>query len=210
MTKPRLIRCRLACLVSIAALVAVVPCGGAITFTGAITQGIAELGGAPVANPTLASVTIGDPFTVTLSLPVSPGDSGTYPLAAILFTDTLQNVSESAFISGTLIITTDGTTDYLTVLACLIDSVSCAAGNQLALNLTIPFGKTTAAGVSAGAVPGLLPLDLLEDNGLTDIHGAITTYAFSAPAAATPEPATALLAALALGGLAALNKRIKL
>jgi hypothetical protein len=44
-------------------------------------------------------------------------------------------------------------------------------------------------------------MDLLEDDGTTDIQGSITNYSYTA-AAATPEPGTWMLTGLSLIGLA--------
>ena len=54
------------------------------------------------------------------------------------------------------------------------------------------------------------PLDLLEDDGITDIHGTITSYSYTGPVSAVPEPSLTVLLGCFLAGLVAANRmRIK-
>ncbi len=81
-----------------------------------------------------------------------------------------------------------GAVNQFSVLGCL---PNCFTGNQLALTFSIPASQLNGAGVSASAIPGHLPLDLLEDNGDTDIHGTVATYSHqNASATSVPEPVT--------------------
>jgi hypothetical protein len=55
-------------------------------------------------------------------------------------------------------------------------------------------------------ISGIIPLDLLEDDGVTDIHASVTRYSY-APAAAVPEPSAFVM--LASGFIAiALKRRV--
>src|SRR4029077_19656355 len=64
--------------------------------------------------------------------------------------------------------------------------------------------------VAASAVPGITPFELLEDDGVTDIHGSVTSYSYTpTPVTATPEPGTFALFASGLMGLAALRRRFQ-
>jgi hypothetical protein len=68
----------------------------------------------------------------------------------------------------------------------------------------IPIAGLNAQNVSAQTVPGVLPLDLLEDDGVTDIHGSVSTYSYTGSGTGTvvPEPSEFLPACLGLAGLA--------
>jgi hypothetical protein len=49
----------------------------------------------------------------------------------------------------------------------------------LALDFQIPQALLSGTGVSVQSIPPLLPSDLLEDGGSTDIQGALSTYDFT-------------------------------
>ena len=61
---------------------------------------------------------------------------------------------------------------------------------------------TLGIGHALGVV-NLLPLDLLQDDGVTDIQGSIATYSYTPPGTTipTPEPASILLAASVFAAL---------
>ena len=50
------------------------------------------------------------------------------------------------------------------------------------------------------------PLDLLEDDGITDIHGSIATYSYAGPVSAIPKPSPAVLLGGVLAALAAASR----
>lgn len=110
---------------------------------------------------------------------------------------------ESGFISGSVTIAQSGAVDQFSVLGCLIDAATCVLGNELDLNFQIPAAQLNQAGVTAQAIPGLLPLDLLEDGGNTDIQGSVTGDSY----AAVPEPSTFGLFGIAIGGYMLIRRR---
>jgi hypothetical protein len=171
--------------------------------TGVVTQDLADAGATAVANPSLDNVADGDPFTVTLTFSgdiTAPG--GPFTLTSMLFSDSTAGASEGAFISGSMTITDVTGMDQFSVLGCLVDPVSCSQGNELDLNFQIPSAGLNQTGVSAQFIPALLPLDLLEDGGNTEIQGSLSGYSY-ASTAQVPEPSTVLLFAASLAGLLA-------
>lgn len=175
----------------------------AISLIGTITQDPADSGVTSTSNPTLLNVTDGDPYTVTLGFAGAITSPGTFNLTSILFSDPTQSASESAFISGSMTISQSAGVDTISVLGCLIDTSSCATGNELDLNFTILAAELNSTGVPAQAVPSITPLDLLEDGGNTDIHGSVTSYSYqSAGVPAVPEPSTLGLMTLGTAALA--------
>jgi len=173
-----------------------------ITMNGNITQ---DAGGNATANPGLNSIVFGDPFSVTMSFGAI-ASPGTYALTSILFGDPSAGASEAAFISGSMTITQVGGSDQFSVLGCLIDAATCLLGNELDLNFQIPAAQLNQTGVVAQAIPSLLPLDLLEDGGNTDIQGSISSYSY-AGGAAVPEPSTLSLIGIAIAGLILIRRR---
>jgi PEP-CTERM motif len=175
--------------------------GGSITVTGVVTQDPADAGATAVANPSLNNVLDGDPFTVTLNF---SGDitaaGGPFTLTSLLFSDPTAGASEGAFTSGSMTITQVSGMDQFSVLGCLVDPVSCFQGNELDLNFQIPTAGLNQTGLSAQFIPALLPLDLLEDGGGTEIQGSLSGYSY-ASTAQVPEPSTMLLFAASLAGL---------
>ena len=190
-------------LVPVVLVMAVCAYGGSITVTGVVTQDLADAGATAVANPGLNNVFDGDPFTVTLNFSgdiTAPG--GPFTLTSVLFNDPTAGASEGAFISGSMTITEVTGMDQFSVLGCLVDPVSCFQGNELDLNFQIPSAGLNQTGVSAQFIPALLPLDLLEDGGDTEIQGSLSGYSY-ASTAQVPEPSTTLLFAVSLAGLLA-------
>jgi hypothetical protein len=176
--------------------------GAAITLTGTITQSTADLGTTAAANSALNNIQDGDAYSVVLNFAGTIASPGTFPLTSIVLTDLTSPVTESAFISGSLTLSESSGVDTFSVLGCLIDSATCLLGNQLTLNLQIPSSSLTQSGVSAQGVPGITPsMDLLEDDGATDIQGTIASYSQPTGSSAVPEPSTAMLMVLGAGFL---------
>jgi hypothetical protein len=174
-----------------------------IVLSGTITQSPADSGVPAVNNPSLNNIADGDAYTVTLSFTNSITMPGAYMLDSALFTDMVASASESAFTSVSLTITQSGATDQFSVLGCL---ANCAVGNQLALEFAVPAADLNAASPAA-PIPALLPMDLLEDDGNTDIHGTISSYSYQGTAANAPEPATFALVGLSLIAIGAVRRR---
>jgi hypothetical protein len=163
---------------------------GTITLGGIITQDTQDMGSPAVANLSLNNILDGDNFTIVLNFAGGIASPGSFATTSLVFNDAAASATESSFISGQISVFSSGTIQ-LSVLGCLIDSASCLTGNQLALEFQIPTSSLTSTGVTAQAIPSLLPMDLLEDGGSTDIQGTLTTYSYSGPkSGATPEPAS--------------------
>jgi hypothetical protein len=171
---------------------------GTITLAGSITLDTQDGGTPAVANPSLNNIVDGDNFTIVLNFAGAITSPGTFSTTSLVFSDVGATAIESSFISGQMSVLSGGTTEF-SVLGCLIDSTSCLSGNQLALEFQIPASSLTSTGVSAQAIPSLLPIDLLEDGGSTDIQGTLTDYSYSGPiTTAAPEPASFGLAGIGL------------
>jgi hypothetical protein len=177
---------------------------GAIALGGFITQSTQDSGVPAAANPGLNNIVDGDAYSVVLNFTGGIASPGTYALTSVLFTD--GTASENAFISGSLTITQAAGVERFSVLGCLIDASTCLLGNELDLNFQIPAAQLNQTGVAAQPIPGLLPLDLLEDGGSTDIQGSVTSYSYAA-ASQVPEPSTmGLIGASILALIAIRNK----
>ena len=168
-----------------------------ITVAGLIQQSTEDGTGPAVNNPTLNLLRDGDLFTILLSFAGAFDAPGVYSLTAadlVFSTPALPNL-EADFDSATLIIARSGASDVISILACLTTGSGCDTGNELDLNFMVPAADFHGHNVATAQVPGVLPLDLLEDDGVTDIHGSIDQFSSST---STPEPTSFLLAGSAL------------
>jgi hypothetical protein len=171
-----------------------------ITFSGAIVQSTADGTGPAVNNPSLNNITDGNSYTVTLNIPGTIGGPGTYHPISVLFSVPAASASENSFSTNTLVITANGAFDDFSLLACLTTGGGCFVGNQLDANFRIPATSLTLSSVPAIGLDPPHPLDLLEDDGTTDIHGTITLYSCDGCAVtvtAAPEPSSFWLLACA-------------
>lgn len=161
-----------------------------IRFGGAINQSVQDGTGPAVNNPGLNNILDGAAFTVDIAFQGAITAPGTYQLTSALFSVASAGVTESDFDSASLtVLSLGGGLDELSLFACLSTGSGCNQGNELAMSLLIPAAQLNSATALPFAVSGLLPLDLLEDDGVTDIHGSIAQYSYTPPAG-TPEPAT--------------------
>jgi hypothetical protein len=175
-----------------------------ITFDGLITQSTSDGTGPAANNISLNNIHDGDAYSVTMDYAGSITSAGLYPLSLLTmsFNDDSVSASETAFNSASVTVSTDGSLFDISILGCLSTGSSCALGNQLDANFSIPMAGLNAHGVSATAIPGLAPsMDLLEDDGGTDIQGSITGYDYSGSVATTPEPSELALLSAAMTGL---------
>jgi hypothetical protein len=176
-----------------------------ITISGAVTQSVADGTGPALNNPALNSIADADPYTLTLNSTGAITSPGTYSLssASLVFidlADPLFSVSETAFSSGSLTVSPNGSLDNLSLFACLTTGSACVVGNSLSLNLSIPSFGLNALNVPASTIFGLSPpVDLLEDDGTTDIQASVSTYSYKGTA--VPEPASLGLLVSGLAGL---------
>ena len=186
-----------------------------VTISGTISQSTSDGTGPAVNNPSLNSINDGDAFTVTLDFAGSVSSPGTYDLTGgtLVFSDPAASATESAFDAISLSVAPDGGSDDISLLGCLTTGSGCLFGNYLSMNFAIPSGDLNAASAPATLISGLYPpVDLLEDDGTTDIQGLVTTYSYSPPGSTTgnaPEPASLplLLCGLSLLVLARVGRK---
>ena len=190
-----------------------------VSFTGVINQSVQDGTGPAANNPAINSILDGDVYRVTVNFTGSISSTGTYALtgASATFLDVTQSVTETMFapdpasscgvISAIcLVVTPDGAFDDISVLACLSSGSGCSAGNQLDALFKIPSGSLIGTNISAQSIFGLTPMDLLEDDGVTDIKGTVTTWSNNS-VSAVPEPSTIWVLASLLAPLAWIRKR---
>ena len=196
---------------SLAALVFTAFCHSAwadtITFGGTITQSTPDGTGPAINNTSLNAIADGNAYTVNLTfsglLLLVPG---TYNLtgASLSFNVATALATETAFSSISLTILPDGLYSDFSLLACLsTGSFACGGGNELDSNFKILTADLHSLGVAAFGLDPPHPLDLLEDDGITDIHGSITNYSYTPAVTPAPEPSSLvfLAAGLALLGV---------
>jgi hypothetical protein len=169
-----------------------------ITFTGTITQSTQDGTGPAINNPSLNNIVDGDTYTVTLLYNGSITSPGTYSnFAGAAFSDSLAGATEASFGTIGLTIVTNGLFDELSLLGCLTTGAGCVFGNQLGAVFQIPASRLTSQNVAARPLPLLTPMDLLEDDGVTDIHGTVTGYSYIP----VPEPSFPLVPGVFLASL---------
>lgn len=181
-----------------------------IQFGGLITQSTADGTGPAVDNPLLNLIQDGDPFAVTITFAGSITTTSAAPYnltgASLVFSDPAQAVTESSFGSISLTVSADGAFDDLSLLACLTTGSGCAVGNQLTANFQIPAAMLHSQNVAATGLDQPHPLDLLEDDGVTDIHGSIDQYSYTG-VNTVPEPSSVLLLGCVLAALGLIGKQ---
>jgi hypothetical protein len=176
---------------------------GTIVLTGQITQSVQDGTGPAVNNPSLNNIVDLEAYTLTLVFPLSPG---TYNLtgSTARFSVPAAPASEMSFGAISLTISANGPFDDFSLLACLTTGSGCAFGNQLNANFEILASMISSQNVMTTGLDQPHPLDLLEDDGITDIQGSITSYS------SVPEPAfTGVLGCALLGFLAAKRRFTK-
>jgi hypothetical protein len=164
-----------------------------ITVGGSIYQSTADGTGPAVNNPSLNNISDGDAYTVTLNFSEAITAPGTYNLSSgtLVFSDATASAVEDNFGSISLTISVNGSSNEFSLLGCLTTGDGCLVGNYLAMNFAIPSADLNST--SATAIPFLTPLDLLEDDGSTDIQGTVTSYSYTSPPVASPEPSAFVL-----------------
>ena len=182
-----------------------------ITFSGFITQSTPDGTGLAVNNPSLNAISDGDSFLATLTFTGSITAPGTYglPGATLKFFDSSASVSETSFSSESFSVVPDGAADDLSLLGCLSTGGGCLVGNALSANFQISSSELNSANVTAQMIPNLFPpLDLLEDDGVTDIQGSIDSYSYSGSGtSAVPEPSAIGLLILGLIAIVSITQR---
>jgi len=180
--------------------------GSTLTFSGSITQSVPDGTGPAQNNTSLNNIADTEAYSVALLFAGDITTTGTYTLLSGLFQVPSAPAAESDFASLQLTITANGANDEFSLLGCLNSGSGCALGNELTANFSIPAALIGGSSVAATGLDQPHPLDLLEDDGGTDIHGTITQYSYQGTSA-TPEPASATLFAAAAAVLAVCRMR---
>jgi hypothetical protein len=173
-----------------------------------VTQSVEDGTGPAINNADLNLVLDGDSFDILASFD-GPVTSGIHDLTGLnlIFRGASSDVVERGFNSGSLTIAQSGGSAQFSLFGCLGTGSGCGQGNELALTFMIPGGRLNDQNVAAEGIFGLLPLDLLEDDGATDIHGTVNSYSRTA-ANPTPEPAAFVLMGSALLTLSLIGRRL--
>jgi hypothetical protein len=185
-----------------------------ITVGGTISQSVEDGTGPAANNPDLNLIMDGDAYTIQLSFLGNVSGPGTHALEDVIlsFSTARNGLVENEFDSASLTVTQAGNSDLVSIFACLQTGSGCNQGNELDLNFVVPVAGLNAAGVMPANVDGLLPFDLLEDDGVTDIHGSIGSYSYSPPSSTPPpisEPSGIVTLAVGAVALAVAHSRLK-
>ena len=182
--------------------------GSTISLGGLITQSTPDGTGPAVNNPGLNNIQDGQAYTVTLNFAADITAPGTYTPSSLVFSVPAAGATETAFGLLSMTITANASFDDFSLLGCLTTGSDCASGNQLTATFRIPAASLTSLNVAATGLDPPHPLDLLEDDGITDIHGSITLFS-NANAAQVPEPGPAAPVGLALIVLGAFGRSLR-
>ena len=174
-----------------------------LTIGGTINQSTQDGTGPAVNNPSLNNIPDGALFTVDLSFNESITSPGTFDLTGLNLVFSVASIGavEDNFNSASLTLTQFGALDQVSVLACLTTGSGCNQGNELDLNFAVPSGTLNQNNLAIQEIPGLLPFELLEDDGVTDIHGSLTNFS------AVPEPSSVVFVACGLIAVALTRRR---
>lgn len=169
-----------------------------IVFGGQITQpqDVTE----PAANNvSLNKILELQDYLATLVFPGSITGPGTFDLTGSSLTLGVPAApaSETSFDGISLTVAANGSFLDFSLLGCLTTGNGCLLGNQLDANFEIAAAGLNATGVAATGMDQPHPLDLLEDDGVTDIHGDISTYSYTS-SSPVPEPSSLFLLCCAL------------
>lgn len=168
-----------------------------ITLTGSVTQSTVDGTGPALSNPSLNNITDGEIFTLTLSPATDFTGPGLYVLtgSSLVFVVPAASATEGNFDVITLAVNRNGSFDDFSLLACLT-ATDCTSGNELTANFRIAAANIDGTAVPVTDLDQPHPLDLLEDDGTTDLHASISTYTNTAQSL-LPEPNFLPLCALA-------------
>jgi hypothetical protein len=186
-----IVLCGMACLTPLHA--------DSFTLSGIITQSTQDGTGPAVNNPSLNDIVDNSPFTLTLNFRGTIAAAGTQDLTGSSLVFGVPNVGalESNFDFTSLTIVNANDMAEFSLFACLRTGSGCNQGNELDLSFMIPSADLSGQNVLAQGIPGLIPLDLLEDDGVTDIQGSVTQYSGTITSS-VPEPSPLVLSAFSL------------
>ena len=169
---------------------------GVISFGGTITQSTQDGTGPAVNNSSSNNIADGDSWNVTLAFDgsiLAPGTYSSLANASLTFSDPAAGASETSFGSISLTVSEVFGVDQFSLFGCLTTGSACAAGNQLSATFEILAANLNSPGSPALGLDPPHPLDLLEDDGTTDIQGSVASYSYTASPASVPEPSAAAL-----------------
>jgi hypothetical protein len=167
-----------------------------IQIGGNVTQSTQDGTSPAINNPSLGNLADGDAWTLSLTFDGSiaaPGSYNNLANASLTFNDLNAGASETDFGSISLAITQVGGFDNFSLFGCLNTGSGCALGNQLSASFQIADADFNSLNAAATGMDQPHPLDLLEDDGTTDIQGSIGSYSYAAQLYPTPEPSTFVL-----------------
>jgi len=168
----------------------------------------------------LNNILDGDRYTVVLNFLGSVASPGTYALASasLAFAVSAAPASETNFGAflcagqstlACLTVAPDGAFDDISLLGCLTTGSGCMVGNQLSANFRILAASLNSQNVAVQPIIPFTPFDLLEDDGVTDIQGSVTTYSYT-ETTPVPEPSPLLLLLAPLAWIALRSRRSRL
>ena len=194
------IRCFWAAIILLGSAPAAFP--GTIAVSGTITQSTEDGTGPAINNPGLNTINDGDSFSVQLFFLGEITSPGTYPLSDNTLAFYSGAASETAFAVVSVAVVPSGDQDEFYLLGCLTTGADCFQGNQLTLAFLIPAGDLNSIS-PVTPIQGLLGMDLLEDDGTTDIQGALSNYSYvlnsqNGQSGAAPETSSIYLVAIGL------------
>jgi hypothetical protein len=184
--------------------------GTTITLGGVITQSVSDGTGPATGNPSLNNIMDAQAFSLKLNSATLINGPGFYDLtgSSLVFSVPVASASETNFAAISLSVTANGSDSDFSLLAC-ISGADCFTGNALTANFRVPTSMIGGSGVSAIGLDQPHPLDLLEDDGITDLHGSIDTYSGTVTTVVTPEPASGSLLAIGLSAMAMITNRAR-
>jgi hypothetical protein len=183
-----------------------------ITLRGTVTQSSQDGTGPAINNPSLNNIADLQAYSVSLDFTGVVTSPGVYNLtgSSLTFNVPTAPAIEASFGLISLTITQNAGFAEFSLLGCLLSGTGCFVGNQLDANFKIPIALLNAQNVAAIGLDPPHPLDLLEDDGVMDVHGTIATYSYVSASSAVPEPSSWMLLGSGVIFLAALIRRTSL